>query len=129
MTTTDTYEAEFLELASKPGMESLRRQCGNCAGAGWFIESIPLSPVSANAVPRQEQHWCRHCSSLGWLPLPAAERLGALVRVALKLGFISLHGQTVCSARITTGGPSLGDGEGTTPEAALTRALLAEVTA
>lgn len=69
MTTTDTDDARYLELASRQGMESLRRECP-------CIKYIcDRWEINAGAV-------CPKCQGRGWLPLPEAERLGALVRVA-----------------------------------------------
>ena len=110
MTGTD-YEARFLELASRPGMENLQQVCPtNCIYAADWVKT---------------QYPCRLCQGRGWCPLPEAERLGALVGVALDVSFhwwpeeaggdywealigIQAHGKT-----------------GPTPEAALVEALLA----
>ena len=104
-----------LELAARPGMESLRRECPQTKG---YINGH---------LHRKRSDDCHYCQGRGWLPLPPAEQLGALIRVALMLGFVSLYGQPVdlCCARITRGGYTLGYGEGPTPEAALVGALLA----
>ena len=98
------YEARYLELASRPGMETLKQGC-----------------------PRKALHSHRHgvrcavCGGLGWLPLPEAERLGALVRVA---GYVTVwwRVEEECWAAEVHGGAEY---NGPTPEAALTEALLA----
>jgi len=101
------YEAEFLELASKPGMETLRRECP----FRWPVEEFPKGHGSACA-----------CQNRNWVPLPEEERLGALVRVASEgrwKSFTDGHVEVLLAY----------DGarwhEAITFEAALTRALLA----
>ena len=59
-TDTDPYEAQFLALCRDH--EGLRRECPNCI----------------------DIFQCANCQARGWLPLPEAKRLGALVRVAIE---------------------------------------------
>ena len=68
-------EARFLELASRPGMEALRRECPcPCHHQSWRTNP-KIMPCNGC--------WTPLC--LGIVPLPAAERMGALVRVAQKI--------------------------------------------
>jgi len=99
-----SYEAEYLELASQPGMETLWFKCFACDDSG---------------VPSYD---CECCNGRSWLPLPEAERMGALVRIALKIGFVSIH-QTSAGFFASVGAPMWK--VEAIPEAALTQALLA----
>lgn len=100
-----TDEAEYLELAGRPGMESLRREClCTC-----HVVIVQYCALPATCLPG--------CSS--WLPLPPAERLGALVRMSESIEISRDADSWNCWLKA-------GEyGRGTTPEAALTRALLA----
>lgn len=111
----ETYEAEYLELAGRPGMEALWRWCSRCLNR----ESGLLRKGD-----------CDTCQNRGWLPLYEAHRMAALVRVALGLECnISLaqrrNGKTVCELHRQER-PFDDDilEDGPTPEAALTRALV-----
>ena len=144
----DTYEVRYLELASKPGMESLRRECP-CIGAIHFdgmvvFRALTLRMSGDNARSlmnrfRQDAPCqvcgpeythispaCLNCQGRNWLPLPEAERLGALVRVATVVNLwegcygpdIDTHYWYCCLEK------NSGAYRGVTPEAALVEALL-----
>ena len=109
------YEARYLELASRPGMESLRRECLECRGSG-----VRITPIGV-------QIEVCGCQGRGWLPLPEAERMGGLVRVVLSsyhdLGlFQDDFGRVDVWFSGTIPRGCVGSA---TPEAALTEALLA----
>jgi len=122
--TTDTHEAEYCELSGRPGMEALTREC-HCTGVrakygvDWYKESSG------------KNQGCSDCGNTGSLPLPEAERMGALVeQVLTKGGHCSFHkhhkvqGPAAIAVVLTFRG-SGNVRHGPTPEAALTRALLA----
>ncbi|MDP3703219.1 MAG: hypothetical protein Q8R78_02400 [Candidatus Omnitrophota bacterium] len=124
MTTTDSYEAAYLALASRPGMEALRGECLGCRD-------------NPGRVLNQHYDLVPHefCHGRGWWPLPPAERLGALARVASENQQLELYHLDPATAGwgcdIIDFGKLLPDttyrqttGEGPTPEAALTAALL-----
>jgi hypothetical protein len=105
------YEARFLTLAGMPGMESLRRECPcHChIGNNWVYGHDGNCTVSCP----------------GWLPLPKAERLEALIWMAMGVTLIwwpDEAGDSHWEAKIL--GQSYGK-DGPTPEAALTEVLLA----
>ena len=101
------YEARFLFLAARAGYETLRREC-HCVG-GIRFEGRNKS--------------CRRCQGRGWLPLPEAERVGALVELAGGAEFDSNYGDIPWRARLLR---SDDWSEGPTHWAALTEAFLSE---
>ena len=116
----DTYEAEYLELCRRAGMESLRRECPECEGQGGFQWLCGPNDVDSCVCPS--------CKGLTWLPKPEAERMGALVRAtshimrSIEIAF----GAKVFYARLESVLFPKGDWhEGPTPEDALVEALLA----
>ena len=74
-------EARYLKLASRPGMESLLQWCGECGGKGWQSGNWVAVGNTAADVAHYEQVPCRGCGGKQKLPLPEAERMGALARV------------------------------------------------
>ena len=100
LTGAQVYEA----LAGKPGMESLRVKCPNIRGE----------------MSKFHGTWCGLCQGRGWLPLPEAERMGALVRLWLELEPILSQ---LILTRVTDG-YEVDLSRGPTPESALTKALL-----
>lgn len=122
-------EARYLELASREGMESLRQECPVIWNNPTIkdVERIVRSPWVASSHSRN----CE-CQGRGWLPKPEAERLGALVRVATmqQMAVKFWRVGDVCWAELfpvwkLTGRRGRQRGLATTPEAALTEALLA----
>lgn len=103
---SDTHEAEFQELAGRPGMEALRRECEVLIIRGCHAEFCPGG-----------------CQGRGWLPLPEAERLGALVNLAPETTLRKVRDGSMWWAL----GPKYFWHHGPTHWAALTRALLAAV--
>lgn len=90
-TTTDTYEAEYLELASRPGMEALRRECPftgtdehevGCLNGVLLVDDLPWGREG-------DKH--KACNGRGWLPLPQAKRLEMLMAVAVDQTIIKTH--------------------------------------
>ena len=109
MTNPIDYEARHLELAAQPGMEILRHDCPMCTG-----KLYPHCPTCDNGD-----------ATVGWLPLPEAERLGALVEVTGTLhpgGVVLRPYKGGWAAQLFSGGKLQ---EGPKPWAALTEALLA----
>ena len=113
--TTKNYEEQFLALCQTH--KSLRRVCpcierlkpkrdGGATQAIWPCAMCEETQVHSNE--------CSDCEGRGWLPLPEAERMGALVRVA-----------GGCEVARSPHGWQASNVEGffTTPEAALTAAL------
>ena len=116
-------EARYLELASRPGNETLRQACLGPLGFGCCILLYPdLSGITCVCEGRQ------------WLPLPEAERLGALVRATATTGLAHYSTpKTWGSGKGMTWGASIAirengglhfGGDEMTPEAALVEALL-----
>lgn len=76
------YEGHYLELAARPGSEALRRDCPCLAGNP--IQQCPPCYRANYAA-------CTICAGRNWLPLPEAQRLDGLVRVAghMEVGLVS----------------------------------------
>lgn len=111
---------DYLELASRLGMEALRRECPNnrCVHGE---ENVDLSST---------EYWlpCKLCQGRGWVPLPEAERMGALVRLSHGVWlrqdfqgwwFVAKLVEGQFGLQVTQPWPSYPK-----PEAALTEALL-----
>ena len=107
-------ESRFLELCSREGMESLRRECTTCQGEGQYLYQYQIGDDEADVGVAT----CFDCFQ-GWLPLPEAERMGALVRVA---GAVEIVADSPDKWFATYAGKD--GGPCSTPEAALTEALL-----
>ena len=146
------YEARFLELAARLGMETLRRECPCLVARRNHLNMITTGPdkceaCSINALyGAGHQSECDECNGVNWLPAPEAERLGALVRVAATKVEESVQLYPTCPTYLDdqftpnrdytpTGWSAELDmyasegrfhiGDGPTPEAALVEALLA----
>ena len=113
------YEAQFLALCQ--AHEGLRRECPclhrekgggciNCAG----LTLLHLGRCYSECI----------CHGTGWLPLPEAERLGALVRAAGEGSVWRECDENGVYWLACLGGMARGFA-GPTPEAALTAALTA----
>ena len=114
---TQDAEARFLELAAMPGNETLRRECPN--------KSLQdNSGVGGQIIYGYHLLQCS-CQGRGWLPLPEAERLGALVRINLSREPRSFMSIAVDDEGVYSVWIHVGKGKGPTPETALTEALLA----
>ena len=117
--TTD-YEARFLELATRPGMEGLRRAC-QCKN-GRALKHILV-------IDAEYQLWdtdyeeCYRCQGRGWLPKPVPERMGALVALCDQVTFIKT-GDRASEVELCWE-QTFYSGNAPTPEAALVEALLA----
>ena len=122
-TTKPDYATRFLKLAAMPGMETLRQKCTcrchmattTILGWEWHHNHVAVCPSTCP----------------GWLPLLEAEQLGALVRVAIgndeHIVMYPLYSPTermdmFVGVQVKFEGGIVG--EGPTPEAALTEALL-----
>ena len=81
-------EARFLELAARPGMERLREECPDA----WPWERGCKGGIVIGYRQFQDMP-CATCQGRGWLPLPEAERLGALVEVVHFVEFRFINGQ------------------------------------
>ena len=127
-------ESRFLLLAARPGNESLRRECPCISAWRDHGNMLPLTHDPCTVCYTSSGHalhGCETCLDDGWLPLLEAERMGALVLLALGLGLnISLaqrtNGKTVCELHREEH-PFDDDvlEDAPTPEAALTEVLLA----
>jgi len=113
MTNPIDYEARHLELAAQPGMEILRHDCPMCTG-----KLYPHCPTCDNGD-----------ATVGWLPLPEAERLGALIEVCHQRGYhvLLMPGFSLVSWHEGSIDPPFDQSgaEAPKPWAALTEALLA----
>lgn len=124
----ESYEADYLRLASRKGMEGLASECP-CIGLQYWRCSE--CERKKDGTPIHNAHRiCINCyQGSGRLPLPEAERLGALVRVALAiLGSVWLfQGDNEVRAEVKNPAASWPAfcGEGPHTRSALTRALLA----
>ena len=124
MTTTKTYDAEFLELAGRPGIEALRRECPCIVAWAAHRNMLPNHDDPCDYCYQAGSHagdWCESCKGRNWLPLPEGLRLGALVRVAPKPITFDQFPDGEWGVVIGNGRDNVGG----TPAAALTRAMLA----
>ena len=127
-----TLNARYRRIAAaleQRGTEvKLLDECPTCLGKGWLgVGAGGTScdcPGTGTIVPSQadtRRADCETCQGRGWVPLPEAGRMGALVRVA---GYVTVwwSPEDDCWRAEVHGGK---DRDGSTPEAALTEALLA----
>ena len=127
--TSNVSEARFLELCSREGMERLRRECP-CLPTENANECGSCSAIRLYDSPSTHGPYCEFCHGCSWVPLPEAERLGALVEVALATSSDAVLGLTNWQGVVRT---SFYPGDfkrfsvrdGPTPEVALVEALLA----
>ena len=77
------YEARFLELATRPGMEGLRRAC-QCKN-GRALKHILVIDAEYQLQDTDYEE-CYRCQGRGWLPKPVPERMGPLVQVTRDRG-------------------------------------------
>ena len=115
--TTD-YEAQYLALCA---VDERLRRLKPC-------KHISHHNEHGKPIRFKDSSTCIYCQGRGWLPLPEAERLGALVRVILEKGWECefkpfWSKERIGIEAIVFGHFNIAD----TPEAALTAALMAAV--
>ena len=122
MTQKPDPAARFLLLASRPGYESLRRECNT---EGLCKDGI----LQADDLPWGRLGDIHHaCQGRGWLPLPMAERMGALCEIACGKEIITIQHRWNQRYLVMLWSSARGaaiDGLGDTMWDALTEALLA----
>ncbi len=78
------YEAAYLALCQR--FEGLWRECPCLNPLAGIVRCDPCVSLSWSVKNRRHAQDCLGCEGKGWLPRPAPERLGALVKLGIQAG-------------------------------------------